>query len=133
MSVKVEKLPDEPVIILTYEGHLDVETVRTAFTQSLVLAESTPGVVYRISDVRLGEGDFRDVMQVMEQVRAGIPGSSADPKIKGVFVGTHQMARLYAEMMRQSQFGGVQIPFFKTVEEALDYIHVDQQSQHPAE
>ena len=133
MSVKVEKLPEEPVIVLTYEGHLDVETVTSAFAQSRALAESMSGVVYRISDVRLGQGDFRDVIQVMGQVRAGVPGSSADPKIKGVLVGTHQMARLYADMMRQSQFGGVQIPFFKTVEEALDYIHVDQQSHHQAE
>jgi hypothetical protein len=129
MPVRVEKLPDEPVLVITYEGHLDVETVKSAFTQSAALAAKIDGAVYRISDVRKGEGDFIDLMQIMAQVRAGIPGSSADPKIKGIFVGTHYMARLYADLMRQEQFGGIQIPFFKTVEEALDYIHVEMQAE----
>jgi hypothetical protein len=125
MSVKVERLPSEPIIVLTYQGHMDVETVTSAFIESAKLAEQIDGVVYRISDVRLGEGDFGDVMKIIVEIRKGIPGSTADPKIRGVFVGGHQMVRLYADILKQEQFGATNIPFFKSMEEALEYIRVD--------
>ncbi|MEO8607120.1 MAG: hypothetical protein ABI690_04530 [Chloroflexota bacterium] len=128
MPVKVEQLPGEPILVVTYTGHMDVETVSMAFSESTVLAEQVDGVVYRISDVRLGEGDFGDVLKIIAEIRKGIPGSTADPKFKGVFVGGHQMVRLYADILKQEQFGATTIPFFKTMEEALDYIRLDRDS-----
>ena len=125
MPVKVEKLPDKPVIILTYEGHMDVETVKSAFSQSAVIASSLDGIVYRISDVRNSEGNFTDVVNVIKAIRVNTVGSSADPKIKGVFVGNNQFARMYADFLKQEQFGITNIPFFKTLDEALDYIELD--------
>ena len=127
MSVQVEKLADLPVTLLTYEGHMDVEIVKSAFTQSAVIAASLLGTVYRISDVRNGEGNFADVINVIKSIRESAAGSSADPKIKGVFVGGHQLARMYADFLKQEQFGSTAIPFFQTLEEALDYIHVEMQ------
>jgi len=125
MPVKVEKLPDLPVIILTYEGHMDVETVKSAFAQSAVIAASLDGIVYRISDVRKSEGNFTDVVNVIKAIRVNALGSSADPKIKGVFVGNNQFARMYADFLKQEQFGITNIPFFQTLEEALGYIKLD--------
>ena len=125
MSVRVEKLPDQPVIILTYQGHMDVETVKSAFVQSAVIADTINGTVYRISDVRKGEGNFADVVNIIKAIRESALGSSADPKIKGIFVGGHQMVRLYADILKQEQFGATNIPFFKTMEEALEYIRLD--------
>ncbi len=127
MSVQVEKLPDMPVIVLTYEGHMDVETVKSAFIQSVAIAASIDGTVYRISDVRKGEGSFVDVINIIKSIRASAAGSSADPKIKGVFVGGHELARMYADFLKQEQFGSTTIPFFQTLEEALEYIRVDLQ------
>lgn len=125
MPVRVEKLPDEPIIILHYEGHVDAETVKSAFLQSAEIASEIDGPVYRISDVRNGEGSFVDLMQVIAEIRKGIPGSSADPRIRGVFVGSHHMARLYAGFLRQQQFGGTQLPFFHTLEDAFEYIRLE--------
>ncbi len=126
MPVKVEKLPDKPVIILTYESHMDVETVKSAFSQSATIAASIDGIVYRISDVRKSEGSFADVVNVIKAIRVNTVGSSADPKIKGVFVGNNQYARMYADFLKQEEFGITNIPFFKTLEEALEYIELDQ-------
>jgi hypothetical protein len=122
MPATVEQLPDEPIILLTFSGVINAETVRDAFIESAALAEKIEGTVYRITDIRQGEANFRDVLGVVAQVRSRTPGSSSDPKIKGVFVGTHPLARLYADFMRQM---GIQTPFFKTLEEALDYIQVE--------
>lgn len=129
MSVHVEKLPDLPVIVLTYEGHMDVETVKSAFSQSAVIASSLDGVVYRISDVRNSEGNFTDVVNIIKAIRINALGSSADPKIKGVFVGNNQYARMYADILKQEEFGITNIPFFKTLEEALEYIELDRKQQ----
>ncbi len=129
MPVKVEKLPDLPIIVLTYEGHMDVETVKSAFSQSAVIAASLDGIVYRISDVRNSEGSFTDVVNVIKAIRVNALGSSADPKIKGVFVGNNQFARMYADFLKQEQFGITTIPFFKTLEEALHYIELDRNQQ----
>ncbi len=129
MPVKVEKLPDLPVIILTYEGHMDVETVKSAFSQSAIIAASIDGIVYRISDVRNSEGGFTDVVNVVKAIRVNALGSSADPKIKGVFVGNNQFARMYADFLKQEQFGITNIPFFQTLEEALEYIDLDRNQQ----
>ena len=129
MSVQVEKLADLPVILLTYEGHMDVEIVKSAFTQSAVIAASLPGTVYRISDVRNGEGNFADVINIIKSIRESAAGSSADPKIKGIFVGGHQFARMYADFLKQEQFGSTAIPFFQTLEEAFEYIELDRKQQ----
>jgi hypothetical protein len=129
MPVKVEKMPDLPIIVLTYEGHMDVETVKSAFTQSAAIAAEIEGTVYRISDVRKGEGNFGDVVGIIKAIRESSTGSSADPKIKGVFVGGHQLARMYADFLKQEQFGSTTIPFFQTLEEALDYIELDRKQQ----
>jgi len=128
MPVQVEKLPDLPVIILTYEGHMDVETVKSAFSQSAVIAASVEGIVYRISDVRNSEGTFADVVNVIKAIRVNVVGSSADPKIKGVFVGNNQFARMHADFLKQEQFGSTTIPFFQTLDEALEYVQIELQS-----
>ena len=128
MSVQVTKLPNEPIIILTYEGLLDVETVKSAFQQSVELMQNIDGPVYRISDVRAGDADergFAELFKLIGQLRNGVAGSSADPRIHGVFVGGNQLARLYADFMRQNQFGSRLIPFYQTVDEALEYIHFE--------
>jgi hypothetical protein len=124
MPATVEQYRDEAIIVLTFVGTINGEIVRDAFARCAETAETIEGTVYRISDVRQGEATFWDVLNVIAQVRARVPGASGDPKIKGVFVGTHPLARLYADFLRQF---GIQTPFFKTVEEALDYIHVEMQ------
>jgi hypothetical protein len=125
MPVQVRKLPDEPIIILTYEGDVDAETIKSAFRQSVELMASIEGVVYRISDVRaidVDEQAMRELFKLVADIRNQQTGSSADPRIHGVFVGEHQLARLYAEIMSQYWFGSTQIPFYHTLDEALEHI-----------
>lgn len=125
MPVKVEMLPGEPIIILSYSGLLDEETVLHAFSESARLMGDSQQQVYRIADVREGIGDFSELMHIIAKIRKGVPGSSSDPRIQGIFVGNSQLARLYADFIRQQQFGGTQIPFFPTLEEALEYVRFE--------
>lgn len=125
MPVQVEKLPNEPIIILTYSGDVDAETIKSAFHQSVELMASMEGTVYRISDVRgfdLDPAAMLELFKLIADIRNDLAGSSADPRIHGVFVGDHELARLYAEIMGQYAFGSTQIPFYETLDEALAYI-----------
>lgn len=121
MPVEVHKVPDKPIIILSYSGELDSATVRFAFEESLRLGESIDGLIYRISDIRNTEINFLKSVELMRSIKDNRNGSSADPRIHGVFVGNQSLARVYANVMQQF---GVKIPFFLTLEEALDYIHL---------
>ena len=69
---------------------------------------SIEGTVYRISDVRAIEVDERSLKELFKlfaDIRNDLAGSSADPRIHGVFVGEHELAKLYAEIMGQVAFG----------------------------
>ena len=126
MPVEVKRLPDEPIIVLTYSGAVDAGTVESAFQQSIELIDGIGGTAYRISDVRALQVDERrigELFKLIIDLRRDKSGSSADPRIHGVFVGGHQLARIYADFMRQHQFGGTLIPFYHTLDEALAYIH----------
>ncbi len=122
MPANVEQYGDESIIVLTFIGAINAEIVRDAFARCAEIANTIEGTIYRISDIRQGEATFRDVLGVIAHVRARVPGASGDPRIKGVFVGTHPLAKLYADFLRQF---GIQTPFFKTVEEALDYVRME--------
>ncbi len=125
MPFKIERLPDEPILIVTIEDHIDAEVVRGIFIQTAAMFAQIEGaVVYRIADIRTAKTNFVDVIKIIKTIRSGIPASSIDPRIRGVFVGRNHFARMYADFIRQ--FGGAPIPFFETVEEAVEYARINQ-------
>jgi hypothetical protein len=126
MQIEVKRLPNEPIIIVTYTGAFEAEVLKSAFRQSVGLLDEIGEKAYRISDVRNLDEDkqgINEMFKVIVDLRKDPSGSSADPRIHAVLVGGHQLARLYAEFMRQDQFGKTQLPFFNTLDEALEYIH----------
>ena len=125
MPVKIEPVPDEPIVIVTFEGHIDLDTVRKVFIETGVLFAKFEGDVYRIADIRAAETDFVDIVKMIKAIREGLPASSIDPRIQGIFVGQNQFARMYADFMKQ--MGGAPIPIFVTMEDALEYAHLQMQ------
>jgi hypothetical protein len=117
-------MPNEPIILATLEGRIDVETMKQVFAQSAALADGMRGRIYRITDVRRVSNaeSFTDIIAIVREAAKGMPGSTTDPRIVPMFVGTHQMAKLAADLLRQQQFGGKQVPMFKSVEDALDFV-----------
>lgn len=125
MPVTVEFLTDEPILVATLTGDLTVSDMRGMFIQSAQLTQDMPGPIYRITDTRLARANFMEMMQTVRAASDGTPGSSTDPKFKPIFLGTNELVRMGIDMLKQSQFGGVQIPFFNDMEDALTYIHHD--------
>lgn len=122
MPVKIEPVPDEPVVVVTFDGHLDVETVRKVFVETAAIFAKFEGDVYRIADIRTAKIGFVDLINIVKAVRGGLPASSIDPRVHGIFVGQNQFARMYADFVKQ--MGGTPIPIFATMEDALEYAHL---------
>ncbi len=127
MPVTVERIPDQPIIILHYEGFLDLETAKSAFTQSAVIAASIEGKIYRIADVRNADSNFVEIVNIIKASRANVQGNAIDNKFQVIFVGQNQLIHLYADTLKQ--LGAAPIPIFHTMEDAMHFIELEQQKQ----
>lgn len=126
MSVSVEKLPNQPIIIAMLEGQVTVPMMTAMFQQSANLMAGMEGPVYRITNVQASVNTtFGDILHVVKEASKGVPGSTTDPRVKPVFVGSHAMVKLAANMLEQGQFGSVHLPIFKSMDDALDYIYTE--------
>lgn len=128
MPVTVEQYQDEPIIMASFSGLLDFDTVREMFAISADLIDAIGPPVYRITDWRGISSTFSDMMQIFREAGQGFPGSSTDPRLHPVMVGRTEWSRLTRDAMLQEQFGGIDIPIFETVEEALEYVYISMSS-----
>lgn len=122
MKLKVERIPDEPIIIATLSGDITPETVMEMFAQSAYWADKLGGRVYRITDIRSTEISFPDLVVVLASCAHRQPGSPSDSRICGVLVGTHGWARFFVDSAQQEQYGQLNIPVFESLDEAMTYI-----------
>jgi hypothetical protein len=125
MSVTVERIPDKPIIILHYEGFLDLETVKSAFIQSAALATQIEGTVYRIADVNNADSSFVEIVKIIKASRANVQGNATDNKFQVIFVGQNQLIHFYTDALKQ--LGAAPIPIFHTMEDAFHFVELDQQ------
>ncbi len=127
MPVTVERLPDQPIIVLHYEGFLDLEIVKSAFIQSAKLATEIEGTVYRIADVNNADSNFVEIVKIIKASRANVQGNATDTKFQVIFVGKNQLIHLYTDTLKQ--LGAAPIPIFHTMDDAMHFIELDQQKQ----
>ena len=125
MPVTVERIPDKPVIILHYEGFLDLEVVKSAFIQSAALATQIEGTVYRIADVNNADSNFVEIVKIIKASRANVQGNATDNKFQVIFVGQNQLIHFYTDALKQ--LGAAPIPIFHTIEDAFHFVELDQQ------
>ncbi len=127
MPVIVERLPGQPIIVLHYEGFLDLETVKSAFIQSAKLATEIEGTVYRIADVSNADSNFVEIVKIIKASRANVQGNATDTKFQVIFVGQNQLIHLYTDTLKQ--LGAAPIPIFHTMEDAMHFIELEQKKQ----
>lgn len=119
----VSRIPDAPIIVAIFTGEVNAEMVQEMYRRSAVLIHETGVPAWRITDFRKMETTPQDALEVLtHHASRGLPGSTTDPRIRPVIVGDNQWVQLARLTMRQEQFGGVEIPIFDTVDEALRYV-----------
>jgi hypothetical protein len=124
VTTQVERVPGEPIIIITVQGHLDAQVMRGIYQQGAELARTIQGPVYRITDLRLMEVTLADMVEIIRDANKGVPGSVSDPRIVNVFVGKSHMSQFAADMLRLRRFGGAYSVLMNTLEDALAYVRV---------
>ncbi len=124
MPISIEWLPDEPVLLATCTGFITVADFTEMFQEVAELVRDVDGHIFRIADYRRADSSFADIIRTVQESVKGMPGSPTDNRIKTIYVGTSQWISL-ARTAFQNQPGGWQIPAFHSIEDALEYIHLE--------
>jgi len=120
MTVNIEKIPNEPIIMMHFGMPFDAN--RDLHEANLATAEYMQKVgspVCRIEDITGLDVDFGVVVNGLAAATQHIPGSMSDPNVYNVMVGHGDLSELIASSFSQKQYGGKPTPIFKTVDEAL--------------
>jgi len=128
VSGTVERLDGQPIILVTITGHVDGEIARSIYKQSAEIADAADEMLYRILDVRQMTTSFPEMLEVVRESGKGLPGSGRDPRIKNIYVGNNNMAKLARDLMKQF---GVEMLMFLSMEDAHTYIQnqIEESSQ----
>jgi len=110
------QLPDENIIITTYEGDINAEVVRNGSAEVAKLMATIEGRVYAVVDLSTITTSFGEVLKMLAEQAKGQEGTTTDPKLAAmVLVGSDNMVRMYADAMRK-RAEGVMIPMYPSVE-----------------
>jgi hypothetical protein len=129
MPITVKRIPGEPIIIAKFTGELAAADVVEMFTRSVEIAKDIEGTVYRISDVQELEATFTETMKTVQVAVKGMAGSTNDPRIYVMFVGSTQWVAFYRNALQTREFGGVHLPVFASEEAALEHIRLHREEQ----
>lgn len=122
MTVKIEKLPDEPILSLVYDGRMTPEDLRYTEQESVKLAAGLEKPVYRVSDARALKMSFSDLVILMfDAARArNQPGSLADPDFVDLIIAPSEgLVAFGTKSLSQEQYGKLNIQVFDTVAAAF--------------
>ncbi len=129
MLDSVKRIQAEPILICTFTNTISGEDLEYAWSKSVKLTEdiltgNSDAHIYRITDMREVTFHFGQLVSAMAASQRGhnIPGSTSDPRfIELAVLKPGGLVHMGARSMAQSQYGGVKIEIFETVEEALEY------------
>lgn len=122
MSVRVQRVPGEPILIGMLNDLVTEESIQELQQLYAEEGEKIEGTVYIVADTRGARTTFSDVVQILSLITRGEPGSLSHPRYPGVLVGATQNVQLVSESLRQPQYGSLDVPVFATLEEAMGYV-----------
>ncbi len=122
MGFSLELLPDEPILIATGKGVLTVQNFAEMFEESAKLLQGVEKTTYRISDFREASSSFMDLIRMSQLASKGGAGTTTDPRIKAILVGTNQWVSLARTIFEQPQYSAMRLPTLETLDDALSYV-----------
>ncbi len=121
MAFNIEWLPDEPILIATAAGSISADDFKGMYEQVAAMIEGRQEKIYRIADYTAADSSFMDILKAVKLASNHAAGSSSDPRIQTVYVGTSQWIALARTALQQPQFGGIMIPTFDNLDDALTF------------
>ncbi len=121
MPVTVTRLPDEPIVLAQVYDRMDLATVRDLYDQTALCIDGMEGPIYHISCFVDVDASIRDLALALVESSRRRQGSVRDPRLTPIMVAGHNRLRLLSDAMREKEFGGLDVPVFDTLDEALSY------------
>lgn len=119
MGATLRKLDDAPILIVTYEGVLDLKTVEIIAPQIAQVLRDSPVPIYGIVDLRTASMEFSEMFRILYHQSRSELGTLSSEGDRVVLVGSHPLIRIFRKLFRLEEFGGRIIPIFSDMDDAL--------------
>ena len=124
MPVTVYKMENEPIIHDTFSGEVAAADIVEMYRKSAAIMGTSREIFHRIADFRQADSDMMNVLNIIRTAAAeDEPGSTRDPRIKGLVLGTNKWVKIAQTTLNQMGLGTT-IPLFEKLGDALDYVRV---------
>ncbi|RMF81420.1 MAG: hypothetical protein D6737_05075 [Chloroflexi bacterium] len=121
MPVTVQLLPDEPIVVLTLEGKITAAELRLMFEEYHRATKQIDDLIYRVANIRYADGDFAELLTLMDDTERRFFDARLDDRVRVVFVGSDEMARRANQATNQALFVVEGETVFTSVEDALQF------------
>ena len=128
MTITVEKLPGEPIVIATYQEPIDWQKeIPEMFEQILVLRDTFEGCpkYYAILDLRAIKIGFSEMVLTMGEARKAGKKRRPDMPVSPSLIGSGPIIRLASKAMEQQQYGEYRVALYTSLDKALDMIRAE--------
>jgi hypothetical protein len=119
MTATLQKLDDEPILIVTHEGYLSLKSAEEVTAQVVQALSQSTVPLYGIIDLRSASTDFAEFMRILVHESSGARGTVSNRESYVVLVGEHVLIRLFQSLMRERKLGGVTLSVYFTMDDAL--------------
>jgi hypothetical protein len=118
-----EKLPDEPIVVVTIQGGYDVTTeAAQSIKDGIAFLDSLDEPVLYITDFSSAEFGLTEMILGSNLAARGENPIFRHPKVREIiYVTQSDLSKLAARGMDSEAFGNLKISVYGTLEEALAY------------
>jgi len=122
MKLSAERLPDEPILMITlgkdYQVGRDTPEYMKAIADNIGPDETGLFVIYDLREMKMTFGDLVYVMGNQLEKR---PGLMTDPRLNTIVIGSTELVKLGIQAFEQEQYGKNKFPLFISIDEGLKY------------
>jgi hypothetical protein len=119
MAATLQKLEGEPILVVTHEGFLSLQSAEAVTAQVVEVLEAADTRLYGIIDLRNATSDLPEVLRILVQQTKGARGTLTDQEVYVVLVGEHLFIRIFHKLIRERQLGGITLSVYVSMDEAL--------------
>jgi hypothetical protein len=122
MCADVNRIPDEPIVLVTINTLNDFQSqLRAAHQQITTLMSGVDGEYYRIDNYQSLNVTTSTLVSAMFEESQQKPGSATDPNVYHIVVGAARVLRIGALTLPQTFTPDKRTPVFSTVAEAISF------------
>lgn len=122
MPVRVFRIPDEPILVASFDRVITSDILHQMYDLSAKLIAADDEVLYRITDFRHVTTSPLEVLQIYYASQSERVGSTSDSRIRPVLLGDNQWSRMASDMLWE--YAKMELPIFDSMSEAIAHIRL---------